>query len=178
MRIDTDRLIIRSAEPTDAPSLMQLFNDADVRRFLPPGQPLTLERAERFAERLRAMEQERGYALWIVERRDTQEFIGDAGIQPLAGTDEVELAYHYLPSAWGQGFATEAATSILEYGLSTLELNEIVAIVIPENVASWRVLEKAGMRYVGTASYYGLDGLKKYVAGGAWQRPVPSENRT
>jgi ribosomal-protein-alanine N-acetyltransferase len=114
----------------------------------------------------------------MVEHRETHEFIGDAGITPLADTGEVELAYHYLPSAWGQGFATEAAISILDYGLTQLGMDEIAAIVIPENVASWRVLEKAGMRYVRTASYYGLDGMKKYVADRTWQRPPPSLSQT
>jgi hypothetical protein len=44
----------------------------------------------------------------------------------------------------------------------------------PENIASWRVLEKAGMRYVGISSYCGLDGLKKYVADRTWRNPSTS----
>jgi RimJ/RimL family protein N-acetyltransferase len=133
---------------------------------------------EQAVERCRAMERDRGHAAWIIELRDTQEFIGSGGIQPVANTDEVELAYHLLPSAWGQGFATEAAIAILDrYGLSKVGLREIIAVVFPENIASWRVLEKAGMRYVGIASYQRLDGLKKYVADRNWQNPFTSQPR-
>jgi ribosomal-protein-alanine N-acetyltransferase len=178
VRIETDRLVIRSAESTDAASLLRLFNDPEVRRFIPPGEPWTIERAAQAVERRRTMERDRGHAPWIIELRETQVFIGSGGIQPVAGTDEVELAYHLLPSAWGQGFATEAVIRILDYGLSEAVLKEIIAVALPENIASCRVLEKAGMRYVGITSYHGLDGLRKYVADRSWQNPPVSGFRT
>jgi RimJ/RimL family protein N-acetyltransferase len=43
-----------------------------------------------------------------------------------------------------------------------------MAVVVPENVGSWRVMEKAGMRYEGLVDYYGMVGLKKYVAARNW----------
>jgi RimJ/RimL family protein N-acetyltransferase len=46
-----------------------------------------------------------------------------------------------------------------------------MAVALPDNVGSWRVMEKAGMRYEGTANYYGFEGLKKYAAEGYWWRP-------
>jgi RimJ/RimL family protein N-acetyltransferase len=46
-----------------------------------------------------------------------------------------------------------------------------MAVALPENVGSWRVMEKAGMRYEGTADYYGYEGLKKYVAEREWWKP-------
>jgi RimJ/RimL family protein N-acetyltransferase len=46
-----------------------------------------------------------------------------------------------------------------------------MAVALPENVGSWRVMERAGMRYEGIASYYGLDGLKKYIAEREWWKP-------
>ena len=85
----------------------------------------------------------------------------------------MELAYHYLPSAWGKGYGSEAAAAVIAYGLSVLGLDRIIAICFPENIGSWRVMEKAGMRYVGTASYYGLEGLKKYEAERrSWRAPA------
>ena len=70
----------------------------------------------------------------------------------------------------GEGIPVyEAARAVLRYGLEDLGLERIIAICFPENVGSWRVMEKAGMRFVGTASYYGLARLKKYVAErGTW----------
>jgi RimJ/RimL family protein N-acetyltransferase len=52
-----------------------------------------------------------------------------------------------------------------------------MAVAMPENVGSWRVMEKVGMRYEGTADYYGATGLKKYVAERDWWRP-PTCSRT
>jgi RimJ/RimL family protein N-acetyltransferase len=74
---------------------------------------------------------------------------------------------------WNKGYATEAAIACLEYGLNNLHLDEIIAVCHPENIGSWRVMEKAGMAYLGTASYYGLAGLKKYAAQrDQWCRPA------
>jgi len=46
-----------------------------------------------------------------------------------------------------------------------------MAVVVPENIGSWRVMEKAGMRYQGLVDYYGMEGLKKYVAAREWWKP-------
>jgi RimJ/RimL family protein N-acetyltransferase len=71
MRLETERLVIRSAVAADAPSLQRLFSDPEVRRYLPPGEPSTIG-----------------------------EFIGSVALQKVERTGpEVELAYHYLPSA-------------------------------------------------------------------------------
>jgi ribosomal-protein-alanine N-acetyltransferase len=164
VRIETRRLVIRSCEAKDAEGLYPILTDPEVRRFLPPSPIPTHEQArERIAARL-ATEAERGYAIWAVELRDG-ELIGQCGLQPVERTKpEIELAYHYKPSSWHKGFGTEAAIAVLGYGLHTLGLERIIAICFSENVGSWRIMEKAGMRSVGLADYYGVVGLKKYVA--------------
>ena len=99
-----------------------------------------------------------------MELRATGEFIGDCGLVYVEGKGpEVEVAYHLTKEWWGRGLATEAARACLDYGFRELGLREIIAICFPEHVASRRVMEKAGMRYVGPARYYELD-LVKYVA--------------
>jgi [ribosomal protein S5]-alanine N-acetyltransferase len=170
--LETERLVLRPATADDAEHLLKLFSIPEVWRYLPPGPPYTPERAQAGIERRMKLEAERGFSPMLVFRKDTGEFIGNAGLQPIPDTPEVELAYHYLPSAWGQGYGTEAAVAILAHGLGPVGLSQIIAICIPENVGSWRIMEKAGMRFVGLASYYGLDGLKKYVAErGKWSPP-------
>jgi RimJ/RimL family protein N-acetyltransferase len=57
---------------------------------------------------------------------------------------------------------------VLGYGLGPLALDSIIALVMPANVASCRVVEKVGMRFQALATYYGIDGLHKYVAERAW----------
>jgi RimJ/RimL family protein N-acetyltransferase len=84
---------------------------------------------------------------------------------------EIDLAYHFIRACWGNGYGTEAAVAVLAHGLGPVGLDCIMAVVVPQNVGSWRVMEKAGMRYAGLVDYYGLEGLKKYVAAREWWRP-------
>jgi RimJ/RimL family protein N-acetyltransferase len=125
------------------------------------------------------MEEELGYAMWAVERKPTGEFIGQCGIRPAAIMDpgagsEIDLGYHFSPAWWGQGYATEAVIAVLAHALGTIGLARVMAVAEPENVGSWRVMEKAGMRHEGSASYYGLHDLKKYVAERDWWQQPPA----
>jgi ribosomal-protein-alanine N-acetyltransferase len=172
MRLETERLELRSATPADAPHLQALYSSPEVLRYLPPFPPISLERAKQTIERRKKMEAELGYALFMIVMKDGDEFIGSGGIVPMKDTPDVEIAYHFLPSAWGKGYATEAARAILAFGFENARLKEIIGLGYPDNVASWRVLEKVGMRFVGTATYYGIEGLKKYLADcGTWVPP-------
>jgi [ribosomal protein S5]-alanine N-acetyltransferase len=172
MKLETERLELRSATPADAPHLQALYSSPEVLRYLPPRPPVSLEQATQAIERRIKMEAELGYALFIIVMKDGDEFIGSGGVVPVKDTPDVEIAYHFLPSSWGKGYATEAARAILAFGFENARLEEIIGLVYPDNVASWRVLEKVGMRFVGTATYYGIEGLKKYLANrGTWVPP-------
>ena len=173
MHLATPRLVIRSFEPQDAAGMLAVFGDPEVRRYLPPFPDPTLESMAQSIARRMAMEADHGHGLWAVERKDTGELIGDCGLMLVEGTGpEVEIAYHYKQSAWNHGFGTEAAVACLTQGFGPVGLARVIAICLPENIGSWRVMEKAGMTYETTASYYGLTGLKKYVAERAtWRAP-------
>jgi RimJ/RimL family protein N-acetyltransferase len=164
MKLETERLQLRSATQADAPHLQALYSSPEVLRYLPPFPPMSLEQATQAIGRRLKMEAELGYAPFIIVTKGGDEFMGSSGIVPVKDTPDVEIAYHFLPSAWGKGYATEAATAILAFGFENARLKEIIGLAYPDNVASWRVLEKVGMRFVGTATYYGIEGLKKYLA--------------
>jgi [ribosomal protein S5]-alanine N-acetyltransferase len=147
-----------------------LVTDPEVRRFLPPGPDPTLATFETVLRTRNDMEKEIGYSMWAVDDKATRTFVGQCGIRPVdeGAGPEVDLAYHFFPTTWNRGYATEAAVAVLAYGLGSIGLERIMAVVVPENVGSWRVMEKAGMRYVGRVNYYGMDGLKKYEAERSW----------
>lgn len=170
-RLETARLVIRTFEPEDAEPWLAMVSDPEVRRYLPPSPLPTPESFQRAIERRHALEHERGYAMWAVDAKYTGTFVGQCGVQPIADTSEIELAYHFSPACWGKGYATEAATAVLAHALGPVGLERVIAVAIPENVPSWRVLEKIGMRYEGLADYHGLTGLKKYVAERDWSQP-------
>lgn len=132
-------------------------------RFIPRGASPSVDRTRAIIDRLIAHERRQGFGLWAVELNETGELIGDAGLFLVETTGpEVELAYHFGKAWWGQGYATEAAIASLDYGFRECGLSEIIAICYPEHVASRRVMEKAGMRYIGPARYYDTD-VAKYA---------------
>lgn len=162
--IQTSRLVIRSFVEQDAQALHErVFGDPAAMKFIPRGASPSLDRTRASVERFMKHEREHGFSLWAVELKDSHEFIGDCGLFLVQGTGpEVELAYHFGKPWWNHGYATEAAIACLAEGFSTHRLEEIIAICFPEHIASRRVMEKSGMKYVGPARYYDLD-LVKYV---------------
>jgi RimJ/RimL family protein N-acetyltransferase len=163
-RLETPRLIIRSYEPRDAGPWVAMLSDPEVRRYLPPFPLPTTEAFHGGIQRRHALERERGYAMRAVEVKDTETFIGQSGLNLIGDGPEVEIAYHFSRISWHQGYATEAAAAVLEHAFGPAGLDRVIGLVVPENVGSWRVLERAGMRYEGLADYFGLTGLRKYAA--------------
>ena len=62
--------------------------------------------------------------------------------------DEVDLGYRFIKAAWGKGYASEAAMASINYGFEKLGLRRIVGRAMPGNIASLKVLEKCGMRFI------------------------------
>jgi ribosomal-protein-alanine N-acetyltransferase len=162
--METQRLIIRPFTAQDAQPLHErVFGDPEAMKFIPRGASPSLDRTRTSVERFMKHEREHGFSLWAVELKESRAFIGDCGLFLVQGTGpEVELAYHFGKPWWNQGYATEAAMACLDAGFNRCGLAEIIAICFPEHIASRRVMEKAGMKYVGPARYYDLD-LVKYV---------------
>ena len=69
--------------------------------------------------------------------------------------DAVDIGFRFFPEYWGQGLATEAGSACMTFGFETLHLDRIIGLVLPENKASVRVLEKIGLHRTGTISYDG-----------------------
>jgi RimJ/RimL family protein N-acetyltransferase len=84
--------------------------------------------------------------VWAVVHKKHQKLIGHCGFKFLENTPEVQIGYLLLPSYWGRGLATEAASAALKYGFEVAKFGRVVAIAKPENIASRRVMEKVGKR--------------------------------
>lgn len=123
--------------------------DAEVREHL--GDLLTREQSDASVAHFLAEFDRRGYGWWAVEVRATGEFIGFAGLDeveddtPFTG---VEIGWRLARSAWGQGYATEAALAVLAYGFDTLDLPEILAMTTATNLRSQAVMRRIGMTRV------------------------------
>src|SRR5258708_30370930 len=129
MRLETDRLVLRSFQPSDGAGMLAVFGDPEVRRYLPSFPDPTIQTMEASVARRMAMERDHGHGLWAVERKDTGELIGDCGLMLVEGTGpEVEIAYHYRRSAWNTRYRTEAAVTRLAHGFGPIRLERIIAI--------------------------------------------------
>ena len=90
-----------------------------------------------------------GFGMWMLRDAATSAIIGRAILRHLdvEGTDEVEVGYGFMPEYWGRGLATEIAEACVRIGFDQLGLRSLVAITTPANLASQRVLQKAGLVY-------------------------------
>jgi RimJ/RimL family protein N-acetyltransferase len=159
---ETPRLRLRLFRRDDVDALAAIFSKPAVMRYLPGGQPIPRERIPAGIERRIQDWETRGFGLFALEDKATGALIGQAGLFPLEETDEVEVAYLLDEPYWGQGLATEAARACLHFGFEQLHLPRIVAVAVPANRASTRVMEKLGMEYQGLAQHYGL-GVARYA---------------
>lgn len=169
VRLETERLIVRRFETGDAEAWLAMTNDPEFNRYLPPSPPSTAEDFHAIVERRHAMERERGYAMWAVDAKAPGMFVGQCGFYPAEGKGpEVELAYHFNKTCWNGGYATEAARAVLAHGLGQVGLERVIAYVMPENIGSSRVAEKAGMRFEAYVTAYDIEDLKQYAAERLW----------
>ena len=155
--LETRRLTLRTAEPGDLGAMQALYGDARTMRYIGAGDGVrTREQTARGIRRMMEHQESHGYSIWVVADRGAGEVIGNCGLVLVewVGPD-VELAYMIRRDRWGEGIATEAAAACLEHGLGPLGLERVIGLAYPENVASHRVMEKAGMRRVGLVTAYG-----------------------
>ena len=112
----------------------------------------TLSRAESdaFVDRIEAEFDERGFGLWAVEVRDGAPFIGFVGLHAPGFdahfTPAVEIGWRLAQSAWGHGYASEAARAALGFAFTTAGLLDVVSMTTPTNVRSQLVMQRIGMR--------------------------------
>ena len=88
-----------------------------------------------------------GFGMWMLRDPESSAVIGRAILRHLdvEGVDEVEVGYGFMPTYWGRGLATDIAKACVEIGFDQLRLPSVVALTTPANVASQRVMRKAGL---------------------------------
>lgn len=151
--IQTLRLTLRPWSDDDLAGLRELTQRAEVMRHIGARVTMTEEQTQQEHEAKMAHWREWGFGARAATRRDTKEWVGYAVLQhPRRDvvelqSSEVEIGWLLLPSAWGQGYATEAARALVEEGFQRLELDRIVARYQPANTASGRIMKKIGMHF-------------------------------
>ncbi len=161
--LETERLVLREFELTDAQKMWELNSDTEVIKYTGDPPFVSVEEAEQFLAGYRDYAKN-GFGRWAVLLKPELEFIGWCGLK-YNEENLVDLGFRFFRRYRNRGFATESAGASLEYGFNTLSLDEIIARVSQKNEASTRVLQKLNMRFrekspcegISDALYYRID---------------------
>jgi len=152
--LETDRLVLRRFTSADADNLVNLDADPEVMRFVTGGMPTSREEIQNevLPAFLGYYQRYEGYGFWAAIERTTGEFLGWFHFRPRQDSPpgQVELGYRLCKSAWGKGYATEGSRALIRKGFTEFGVQRVVAEAMAVNIASRRVMEKAGLKLVRT----------------------------
>jgi len=158
-RLESARLVYERLRPEHGEEVTRLLRDPRVARTLWPQRqpPSAADLRETMAARCQHWERF-GFGLWLLRDRDTGEMVGRGGLQHtyVADVQAIEAGWAIAPERWREGLATELAMTCVEVAFADLHLREIVAFALPDNVASRRVMEKAGFVFERPVMHVGM----------------------
>ena len=182
--LHSQRLILTPFTPDDLDLSFEMFMDPAVLKYAGPvmSRPEITRKASNWTKR--------GgngcIGIWTISDRSTGEKYGSAALLPIPveedDTDyslvipdkmpegDIEIGYFLKRSAWGRGYATEACRRLLQFAFQETPLKEVVATFDKENLASRKVLEKAGFTDRGTMQCYGKDGINYRITRNEWSK--------
>jgi ribosomal-protein-alanine N-acetyltransferase len=149
-RVETKRLICGRGRSEHADELCVVMLHPDVLRttWFEPEPPTRSYVVAKLAGDIEHWERY-GFGPWLLRDRAGGEMVGRGGLKhtTVSGVDEVEIGWTIHPGRWGEGLATEMARESVQTAFDVLGLEEVIAYTATDNIASWRVMEKAGMAF-------------------------------
>ena len=159
--IQTGRLTLLPLQLTDSEILYRIYQTKDILRYFPNPIPPPLEKVQKFIAAQQTHWEKYSYGNWGILPIGANEIIGWAGLQYLPELEETEVGFLLDQPFWGKGYATDAARASIRFSFEHFNLDHIIALVHPDNLASRRVIEKCGLVYLETISLWGID-LRRY----------------
>jgi ribosomal-protein-alanine N-acetyltransferase len=152
LTIESDRLILRPILESDLPAIFDYAKREDVAKFVTFNAHETLEDTKKFFQYAKK-EYANGFMepLGITLKENPHLVIGTIGLKTKSSKHfSAEFGYALHPNFWGQNIMSEALKTFIDYAFTHLPYNRLQAHCMDENLASGRVMEKAGMKYEGT----------------------------
>ena len=155
----TERLILRTWAKEDIAPFAAMCSDPEVMRYFPA--PLSYDETASLAKRLQERYEQDGYTYYAVMLKETEEFIGFCGVliqtyeSPF--TPNIDIGWRLKKAAWGNGYATEAAKACLKLAKDDLDLKTIISVASNTNIPSINVMQKIGMKKVGSFEHPALN---------------------
>lgn len=141
------RVVLRAWRKEDLAACAAMNADPEVMRYFPA--PLTSAENDIMVQRIIAHFAQHGFGLWVLEIPGVLPFAGFVGLLQVGFnahfTPAVEVGWRLVRSAWGNGYATEAAQCALQHAFMTLQLKKIVSLTVPANKRSQAVMHRLGM---------------------------------
>jgi len=144
-QLETQRLRLRLFTHDDVQVMYEMSSDPDVIKYADTAVKDIQEAKQRLEQGPLADYQKYGYGRFAVELKSTGKVIGFCGIKYLPEIDLPEVGYRYFKEYWGRGIGTEAALACVDFARSDLKFKKLVALIMPENIASIKLAEKLGM---------------------------------
>lgn len=155
--LETERLIIRRFGPDELGAFAATRADDEVTRYLGGRELQTPEFIKNRFDFYQSCHEKYGFGMSALILKESGELIGACGIQPLDDTGEIEVGYSLIKEYWRRGIGYECALAWLKYAFEERKLPRIVAVAHPENIGSWRIMEKLGMKLEKRAFHYNME---------------------
>lgn len=156
--IETERLILRELELSDAEGMFELDSNPNVHLFVGNKPVKHIDESIEYIKFVHKQYKDLGTGRWAVVLKETNEFIGWSGIKFI--TDEInnhknfyELGYRFIEKHWGKGYATEAGKAFINRAFNEMKVDVLYAYADAGNENSRKILEKLGFRFVNSFVY-------------------------
>ena len=162
MILQTERLIIRKFKHIDLASLIDMFADEKVMRFIGPRRAMTAAETQKWLANI-LQRQNTELSRYAVALKENDEMIGVAGLKYEDGVKD--FGYYFRRKYWGKGYASEACPAIIHYIETELHINDYQIFIADENIPSIKMIEKLGIHAIEALDKSGEQGhLYKHIS--------------
>lgn len=152
---ETKRLIIRQFNSNDTEFIVRLLNEESFIRYIADKNVRNNADAIKYLTNGPILSYEKfGFGLNLVALKDAETPIGMCGLLKREELNYPDLGYAFLPEFWGKGYAEESTKSILKVEIPVYSLSTVLAVTLPDNLNSNRLLKKLGFSLIGTMEMY------------------------
>ena len=146
--IETDRCLLRQMNYDDFDSLKQIISDPETMKYY--RKPYDDEGVNKWIRWNLGCYEKRGFGLWAIILKETNEFIGDCGItlQNIDGDEVFEIGYHINKKYWRKCLASECAKACKEWFFNNTEYNDVYSYMNVNNLGSRGVAKNNGMTFI------------------------------
>lgn len=148
---ETERLLIRKVERSDAKDIFDYASDPETSKHLPWDEHQSIDDTLDFIDTVNQKFFLMDNIDWGIELKSEKKLIGMIGFREWNNQNScADIGYVLSPKYWNKGYITEAVKAVIKFGFDKVKVNRIEAHCDEKNISSSRVLEKCGMKYEGT----------------------------